>query len=143
MPGPWLGSQDTALLPCLRDTSTRAKTPSLLPWIDSVGTILGTVKIQAKKDSFGTLCYLPQTTREKMVGERGFEPPTPGPELSQSKIQVLYLVSLRNQHTCDYRKLVPRATGFFEGVVASLQRATRVMVLAIGDRTRSHGRWCS
>jgi hypothetical protein len=45
--------------------------------------------------------------------------------------------------TCDYRKLGPRATGFFEGVVASLQRATRVMVLAIGDRTRSHGRWCS
>jgi hypothetical protein len=81
MPGPWLGSQDTALLPCLRDTSTRAKTPSLLPWIDSVGTILGTVKIQAKKDSFGTLCYLPQTTLKIWSGREDLNLRPPGPEI--------------------------------------------------------------
>jgi hypothetical protein len=34
-----------------------------------------------------------------MVGESGFEPPTPGPEPSQYKLQVLYLVSLRGQQT--------------------------------------------
>jgi hypothetical protein len=33
--------------------------------------------------------------------------------------------------------------GFFEGGWLPLPRATRVMVLAIGDRTRSHGSWCS
>jgi hypothetical protein len=44
---------------------------------------------------------------------------------------------------CDYRKLGPRTTGFFEGVVASLRRATRVMGDGVGDRTRTHRSWCS
>jgi hypothetical protein len=44
-----------------------------------------------------------------MVGERGFEPDPPGPELWDYKLQVLYLVSLREQHTSPFsRSVVPK-----------------------------------
>src|ERR1700688_1013221 len=42
-----------------------------------MGTILGTAGTRAKKRSRSNRCCLLQMIKEKLVGERGFEPPTP------------------------------------------------------------------
>jgi hypothetical protein len=43
---------------------------------------------------------LSQPNQQVMVGERGFEPPTPWSGTMKLQLPVLYLVSLREQRTC-------------------------------------------